>query len=137
MNRFEDEIFKDFDFEENENTIQQINEVQKELGISFPNKYSEILRKHNGGSGNIGNYYIDMWRIEDIIDFYAECSETGLDNLVVFASDGSGMAYAFDKKDYSVRIIPMDSLEYEYSKKCSNNFEEFIQKMLDGKLIEY
>ena len=41
MNRFEDEIFKDFDFEENENTLQQINEVQKELGISFPNKYSE------------------------------------------------------------------------------------------------
>ncbi|WP_252238412.1 SMI1/KNR4 family protein [Clostridium sp. VAP51] len=137
MNKFEEDIFKDFDFEDEENSEEQINEAQKEVGILFPNKYLEFLRNHNGGSGNIGNYYIDMWSLEDIIDFYDECVETGLDELVIFASDGCGMAYAFDKKNNSIRVIPMDSLEYESYKKCSNDFGRFIQEMLYNKLIEY
>ena len=131
-------IYENFDLDNDEkNDTNQINKAEEELKILFPKEYTEFLLEYHGGSGEIGEYYIDMWSLEDVIDFYDECTETGLEELVVFASDGGGMGYAFDKKNNSIRIIPMDSLEYEYSKKCSDNFENFIQDMLDNKLIEY
>lgn len=138
MDYFDKDIFNDFNFEEDEqNTESQICKVEGELGIKFPEEYRSILRLYNGGSGKIGEYYVDLWSLEDIVDFYEENMGDESKNLVVFASDGCGMAYAF-KKDYSeIRIIPMDSLEYEYSKKCSDNFYQFIQDMYLGKLTEY
>ena len=73
------------------------------MNILFSKEYVEFLLKHNGGTGNIGKYYVDMWSLEDIIDFYDECIETGLEELVVFASDGCEMGYVFDKKNNSTR----------------------------------
>lgn len=47
------------------------------------------------------------------------------------------MAYALNKDSVEIRVIPMDSLEYEYSKKCSDNFDAFIRDMYSGNLFEY
>lgn len=75
--------------------------------------------------------------MKDIVDFYQENMEHEADNLVPFASDGCSMAFALKKGTLEIRAIPMDSLEYEYSKECSNNFNEFIQDMYSGNLVEY
>lgn len=138
MNYFDKDIFNNFNFQEDEqNTESQICVVEAELGIKFPEEYRSILKLHNGGSGEIGGYYIDLWGLEDIVDFYEENMEDESRDLIVFASDGCGMAYAFKKGCAEIRIIPMDSLEYEYSKRCSDNFYQLIQDMYLGRLTEY
>ncbi|GEM_PF-6646433 len=48
-----------------------------------------------------------------------------------------GMAFTLIKGTEEVSVIPMDSLEYKYSKKCGNNFDEFIHDMYSGNLAEY
>lgn len=138
MNYFDKDVFDDFKFEEDEqNTEEQICKVETELEIKFAEEYKNILKLYNGGSGEIGEYYIDLWSLEDIVDFYEENMEDEVSDLVVFASDGCGMAYAFRKGYEEIRFIPMDSLEYTYSKKCSDNFYQFIQEMYLGRLAEY
>ena len=135
---FHVDIFKDFNFQKNEqNTENQICKAELELGVDFPEGLRNILKLHNGGSGNIGKYYLDLWSLEDIIDFYQENMEDRAANLVPFASDGCGMSFTLNKGTIEIRVIPMDSLEYKYSKKCSKNFNEFIYEMYSGNLIEY
>lgn len=138
MKYFNKDIFNDFNFQEDEqNTESQICKVESELGIKFPEEYREILKLYNGGSGDIGEYYIDLWSLEDIVDFYEENMEDESKDLVVFASDGCGMGYAFKKGCEEIRVIPMDSLEYAYSKKGGNNFYQLINDMYLGRLTEY
>lgn len=138
MNYFDEDIFNDFNFQEDEqNTESQICKVEEELGIKFSKEYRSILKLYNGGSGEIGEYYIDLWSLEDIVDFYEENMGDESKDLVIFASDGCGMAYAFKKGYAEIRFIPMDSLEYAYSKRCSDNFYQFIHDMYLGRLTEY
>ena len=138
MDYFDNNIFKKFNFQEDEqNTESQVGEVEKQLEIKFPEEYRSILKLYNGGSGEIGDYYIDLWSLEDIINFYEDNMGDEIKDLVLFASDGCGMAYAFKKNNIEIRTIPMDSLEYEYSKRCSEDFNQFIQEMCLGNLTEY
>ncbi|MBK1811935.1 SMI1/KNR4 family protein [Clostridium sp. YIM B02505] len=98
MNYFDKVIFNDFNFKEYEqNAESQICNVEEELGIKFPEEYRSILKLYNGGSGEGGEHYIDLWSLEDIVDFYEENMADESKDLVVFASDGCGMAYAFKK----------------------------------------
>ncbi|MGC6174272.1 SMI1/KNR4 family protein [Lacrimispora sp. 38-1] len=137
MDFFDKDIFKDFNFQEEQNTESQICRAELELGIKFPEELRKILLLYNGGSGEIGDYYLDLWSLEDIIDFYQENMEVEENNLVPFASDGCGMAFALKKGSSEIRIIPMDSLEYKYSKVCGNNFNKFVHDMYSGDLLEY
>ena len=138
MDYLNKDFYKNFNFRKEEhNTEDQICKVELELGAKVPEELREVLLLCNGGSGNIGKYYIDLWSIEDIVDFYEDVMETTDNILIPFASDGCGMAFALDKKTAEIRVIPMDSLEYEYSKKCSDSFRDFLHSMYSGDLPEY
>lgn len=138
MEYFESGMFENFSFEDNElNTEEQICIVETQLEIKFQKEYRYILKLCNGGSGDIGENYIDLWNLEDIVDFYEDNVGEAIKDLVFFASDGCGMAYAFRKSNNEIRCIPMDSLEYECSKKISDNFYMFIKDMYLGSLIEW
>ena len=68
MDYFDNNIFKKFNFQEDEqNTESQVGEVEKQLEIKFPEEYRSILKLYNGGSGEIGDYYIDLWSLEEIL----------------------------------------------------------------------
>jgi hypothetical protein len=138
MEFFEENIFKDFNFQKDEqNSESQIYKAETELGVKLPEGLRSIIKHYNGGSGNIGNYYLDLWSLEDIVEFYQENMKDEADNLVPFASDGCGMSFTLNKGNTEIRVIPMDSLEYEYSKKCSDNFNDFIHEMYYGELASY
>ena len=107
MDFFDKDIFKDFNFQEEQNTESQICIAELELGIKFPEELRKILLLYNGGSGEIGDYYLDLWSLEDIVDFYQENMEVEENNLVPFASDGCGMAFALKKGSSEIRIIPL------------------------------
>lgn len=54
-------------------------------------------------------------------------------NIIYFASDRSGMHYAFDKQDGGICIIGIDEDSFDYSEayKVADTFEEFIQYNYD------
>lgn len=111
---------------------EDIIDIEREIGFVYPIEYKEMLMKFNGGYGSIGRYYIDFWEIDDILVYYDENED--IKDLIIFASDGCGVAFAFKKKNQSICSIPMDSLKKAYSREISANYVEFLQKMYDGKL---
>lgn len=109
-------------------TIKDLNEVEKAVGISFPQQYKEFMLFSNGAVGDVGNSYLTIWELEDVQDFYEDCCEGDLDNVVLFASDGAKMGYGFDKgKSGSIVSVPLDSLEVDYVEFCANTFDEFME----------
>ena len=57
-----------------------------------------------------------------------------LDGLIPFASDGCGIAFAFDKKSEEIVSIPMDCLERNYAKIIAVNYDDFIDRICSHKL---
>ena len=76
---------------------------------------------------------IILWQTYWFIIFYYEDIEN-LDGLIPFASDGCGIAFAFDKKSEEIVSIPMDCLERNYAKIIAVNYDDFIDRICSHKL---
>lgn len=116
--------------------INYIENLLKKVGINKSSEYIDIMFECNGGHGSVGKSYLDLWSAEEVNDFYEDSLEHGLENFILFASDGCGNGFAFYKCTNKVAIIPMDSLEDEYAEICADDFQEFIEKLYEG-YIEY
>lgn len=109
-------------------TIEDLKEVEDAVGIRFPQQYKELMLFSNGAVGEVGNSYLTLWELEDVQDFYDDCCQDDLFNIVLFASDGAKMGYGFDKsKSLTIVSVPLDSLEMDYVEFCANTFDEFME----------
>lgn len=109
-----------------------IADFEKDINWHFPADFRNILKAVDGGYGQVGYNYIDFWSINDI-GFYIE-EMKDLDELILFASNGCGMAFAFDKRSNEIFSIPMDCLERDYAKIIAKDFNDFIHKLTSQKL---
>lgn len=138
MDKFIKEHFGNFNFRcEDGNTDNKLNEAEIELNITFQKEYRNILKLYDGGYGDIGKYYIDLWGIDDILNFHDDIGDEDMQDMIAFASDGCGMSYAFVRGSKEIRLVPMDSLDYMSSQTCSDSFEKLIMEMENGILREF
>ena len=74
------------------------------LDFKLPNDYLEYMKNNNGGEGSIGkNSYLNLWSLENLFDWNKNYKvEIYAPGYFIFASDGGGTAYAFDKKEGSI-----------------------------------
>ena len=125
---------KDYDFSDEQNTEDRISAIEQKLEIKFPKLYRDIILKHNGGYGEIGDYDYELWSIEDIDSFNSTI--IGLGDLVPFSSDSIGDDYAFDKHDCSIYLVPEDSCDYKDAKRIADSFENFMIDMSNGVIFD-
>lgn len=112
----------------------KVKKVQTELGITFPKDYVEFILYSNGAEGNIGENYLILWSIEDIIDLNEAYGVNEFaKGLVLFGSDGGGTAFAFDtrRNDTQIVTVPFIGMDLEEVKTCSNTFNGFFQYLLN------
>ncbi len=78
--------------------------ILSHLGFGLPDDYLEFMKSNDGGEGFIGgNKYLCIWSVENLIDWNKKYNvEMYAPGYFVFASDGDGTAYAFDKKTSSI-----------------------------------
>lgn len=106
MDKFIEAYFGNFNFRiENRNTGGQLNEAEEELKIIFPKEHRGILELYDGGYGEIGKYYIDLWGLFDVLKFHDDIGEDDMQNMIAFASDGCGMAYVFMRNSEEIRVV--------------------------------
>ena len=125
---------KDYDFSGEQNTEDRISAIEQKLEIKFPKLYRDIILKHNGGYGEIGDYDYELWSIEDIDSFNSTI--IGLGDLVQFSSDSIGDDYAFDKHDCSIYLVLEDSCDYKDAKRIADSFENFMIDMSNGEIFD-
>jgi hypothetical protein len=110
-----------------ENNIKKVEEL---LSINFPQEYYDFLLISNGGEGEIGQSYLVLWKIEDLIELNdAYGIEEFAPGLLIIGSDGGDTAYCIDirsdiKPFVQVPFIGMDLSEVQG---CSNDFKGFLR----------
>jgi len=131
---FEEKLFENFRFNtEKINTDEYISQKEQEINYKFSEKYIEFMKKCNGGFGHIGEGDIDIWGLEEVIDFYDNCE---MEQYITFASDGCGMYLAFERNCNQIISLPSDDLSYDNPKEYSESFEEMFTELYRGKQFD-
>src|ERR1044072_7362040 len=74
-----------------------IRHFESESGLRLPDDYARFLQQTNGGEGFLGNAYVILWRVEELIEMNKAYEVTEYaPGLFLFGSDGGGEAFAFD-----------------------------------------
>jgi hypothetical protein len=100
------------------------------LRVNFPSDYIEFLKYANGAEGSIGaEGYLSISSVDEVIVINKELKSSDLESqILLFASDGAGVWYAF-KKGVSTAIVEIDL--YDISPDSfvfrASNFKDFLK----------
>ncbi|WP_271754793.1 SMI1/KNR4 family protein [Cohnella sp. JJ-181] len=110
--------------------INLIFETESKLGAKFPSDYKELIVQSNGAEGTVGNSYLQLWAIEELVELnegYAV--KEFAEGLVIFGSDGGGTAYAFDTRYDKTTIVevPFIGMHLDEITLCSDTFTGILR----------
>jgi hypothetical protein len=111
-------------------SVALVQDVQSRLGFRLPRDYVEFITESNGAEGFVGNSYLVLWPIEEIIptnDAYQV--RVFAPGLLLFGSDGGGEAYAFDTRSGKMPVVsvPFVGMSLAAAKKLSRTFSGFLE----------
>ena len=109
-----------------------------EVGPIPHRDYLAFMREHNGCDGPVGREgNISIWPLEEVISategYHADEFAPG---LLLFAGDGGGTAYAFDRQDPRWPIVEVElvSMSRKEMKFVAPTFSEFIRLLADDEV---
>ncbi|MEC0093412.1 SMI1/KNR4 family protein [Paenibacillus macquariensis] len=111
-----------------------ISEIEAQLGISFPNDYVELLSEINGMEGSVGNSYIRLWSMNELVELNKDYSvQEFAPGILLIGSDGGGEAFAYDLRDNEMKIvkIPFIPMDVEEIIICGNDLNSFYKYLLE------
>lgn len=110
----------------------QLLSFQDELNTKLPDDYLDFLKFSNGAKGEIGNYYLEIWSIEEIQTTNNELLvEEFAPGLLLFAGDGANELFGFDLRVKEIPVIgvPMIGMSHEDTKFYADTFTNFLEKL--------
>ena len=118
--------------------LEVISEIENKLGVKFPSDYIEFMLFSNGYEGSIGESYIAIWPIEELIEANESCEvEEYTPGLILFGSDGGEEAFAFDMRTDNIKYVMVPyMLEFEAVIDQGNSIMEFFERLYDGELYD-
>jgi hypothetical protein len=109
-----------------------IRTFKSESCFHLPDDYTAFLEVTNGGEGFIGNAYLILWRIEELVELNkAYHTSEYVPGLFVFGSDGGGEAFAFDIRsdDKQIVSVPFVGMALALARPIAPNFIAFLQEL--------
>lgn len=107
----------------------EIEKAQSCLHVTLPDDYKDFLLKSNGAEGTVGNNYLVLWSVEEIIKLNEGYSVERLaPGLLLFGSNGGDEAYGFDTQSEMVSVvnIPFVGMSRREIRFISSTFNEFL-----------
>jgi len=109
-----------------------IRQIETASGFRLPDGYAEFVLQTNGGEGVVGNAYVILWRMEELLEMnkayqVAEYAP----GLFVFGSDGGGEAFAFDTRSAAKPIVavPFVGMELKLVRPIAPDFKRFVEAL--------
>lgn len=121
-------ILSEFELNEPASEI-GIKKVEELLSVKFSQEYYDFLLISNGGEGSIGESYLVLWKVEDLIELNdAYGVEEFAPGLLIIGSDGGDTAYCIDIKSEIKPFvqIPFIGMDLSEVQGCSNDFKGFL-----------
>lgn len=121
--------------------IKDIHNIEDYISHKLPTDYVDFMQLHNGGEGPVGEYgYLAIWDTAEVIDTNIHRKyHIPIRELFYFASDRSGLLYAYNLKTNtnSILELPEDAEDYNEVKEVASNFKEFVRYIHDIDDSEY
>jgi hypothetical protein len=111
-------------------TIPAIRQFEIDSGVRLPGDYARFLQKANGGEGFIGNAYVILWRVEELLEMNRAYQVADYaPGLFLFGSDGGGEAFAFDARSDVKPIVsvPFIGMDLNLVHPVAQNFATFLE----------
>lgn len=92
--------------------------------LDLPNDYIEFMSLHDGSEGDVGQNYISIWPIRDVIEvtLFHRTNETPYRQFIIFGSTGY-----FHYGIYSQVVYELDLIDDGYREEIGSNFSEFLK----------
>ena len=131
MNKQLKKFLVDFDLNEPADRA-SIHAVEEQLNFKFPEEYLNFLLFADGGEGSIGEVYLNLWRVEELIeDNEGYNVDEFAPGLLIIGSDGGDTAFCIDTRSSEKPLvsIPFIGMDLDEIEKISNDFTGFIKSL--------
>lgn len=93
-------------------TLENVESVETELNLEFPQEYIDVLLYSNGFTGQIGEEgWFDLWKIEDLVENNnAYDFPTQLPGILIIGSNQGEFNYGIDLREDTHRYIMVDPI---------------------------
>ena len=109
---------------------QAIDKFESDSHFKLPKDYEQFLERMNGGEGFVGEAYLSLWRVEELLqrnkDYEVDEYTPG---FFIFGSDGGGESFGFDLRSdlKEVVCIPFIGSGWEDAVRIASTFTEFLE----------
>lgn len=107
-----------------------IQQFESESGLRLPEDYRQLLRHTDGGEGFVGNAYVILWRVGELLEMnrgyqVAEFAP----GLLLIGSDGGGEALAFDMRTEAKPVVsvPFVGMSLKHTRLWGRTFGAFLE----------
>jgi hypothetical protein len=132
MNVMNIDLFSNFTFN---NDLSESNFSDIEIFFRFilPDDYKNFMKNHNGGEGFIGEQYLIIWKVSEILTYNHEYEVAKYaPGHLIFGSNGGGEAFAFNVFDGKIKILPFIGMSLEDSEYIAETFHDFIIRLSES-----
>lgn len=109
-----------------------IRQFESEAAFRLPEDYTQFLQQADGGEGFVGNTYIILWRVGELLEMNRsyQIAEYAPD-LFLFGSDGGGEAFAFDTRTIAKTIVsvPFVGMDLKLARPIASGFTVFLEEL--------
>jgi hypothetical protein len=111
---------------------QAIEQFEAEANIRLPCDYAQFLQRMNGGEGLVGEAYLSLWRVEELLQGN---KDYGVDEYApgffIFGSDGGGESFGFDLRSGAKEVvcIPFIGSGWKDGVRIAPTFTKFLEVM--------
>jgi SMI1 / KNR4 family (SUKH-1) len=109
-----------------------IQQFESNAGLRLPEDYAEFLKQADGGEGFIGDSYLILWRVGELLELNtAYQAAEYAPGLFLFGSDGGGEAFAFDTRSEARPIVsvPFVGMDLSLTRSIADTFTEFLEEL--------
>ena len=116
-------------------TLAEIASLEKTLGVRLPLSYKAFLAWSDGGEGDVGDLYLSMWTVEQVIELnalYSITARMGRD-FVGIGTDGGDYCFALDLRgDERFVVVPLGALAEDEVKSLASDLVAGLTAIRDG-----
>lgn len=107
--------------------------VNLHLPAEIPNDYLEFCKTYNGGEGFIGEEYVVLYKLNELMQINKDYDVSNLvPDIFIFGSNGDSEALAFDFRKKQVKYVLIPFLfEYDAIIELGDHLSGFFKRIYD------